>query len=327
MVLQDTAGSPSKAAPAATREPPSSSKKRRSASHVAQQNVAQVNEQQSRDISYIVGVLEAHPAPLAAHVAGLLRDQVLQKAVQKAAEGPLCSSLGKSLPPRMKKLRSLPTRTKLMAIMQGCPALANDSGDPPVTLPEGADGHILEFMLNASPEAKPPDAHTASNFEQPMLKVLAQRGSNMRNRLLGCWTEYLRTGMFGYFVWDKTDPTNVKTWTGLDLTDVISVEEHNKMSDLELIDNHSHQARLHSAQDDWTKGLMAVLRRQHPTEAIVDPQKEWEYPDLCKEFEGMVPDSCKSSKVLLKKKPGPVPKAKMPKVARTTRTCKVGPLP
>ena len=327
MVLQDTAASPSKAAPAATKEPPSSTKKRRSASHAAQQNVAQVNEQQSRDITYIVGVLQAYPAPLAAHVAGLLRDEVLQKAVQRAAEGPLCSSLGKILPPKMKKLRSLPSRTKLLAIMQGCPALANDVGDPPVLLPEGADGRILEFMLNASPEAKPPDAHTASNFEQPMLKVLAQRRLDMGDRLQSCSTEDLKTGKFGYFVWDKTDPTNVKTWSGLDLTDVISVEEHDKMSDLELIDNHSHLARLHSAQEDWSKGLMPVLRRQHPKADIVDPQTAWEYPDLCKEFEGMVPDSCKESKALPKKKPGPVTKAKMPRLQRKPRTCKVGPPP
>ena len=327
MVLQDTAASPSKAAPAATKEPPSSTKKRRSASHAAQQNVAQVNEQQSRDITYIVGVLQAYPAPLAAHVAGLLRDEVLQKAVQRAAEGPLCSSLGKILPPKMKKLRSLPSRTKLLAIMQGCPALANDVSDPPVLLPEGADGRILEFMLNASPEAKPPDAHTASNFEQPMLKVLAQRRLDMGDRLQSCSTEDLKTGKFGYFVWDKTDPTNVKTWSGLDLTDVISVEEHDKMSDLELIDNHSHLARLHSAQEDWSKGLMAVLRRQHPKADIVDPQTAWEYPDLCKEFEGMVPDSCKASKAPLKKKPGAATKAKMPRLQRKPRTCKVGPPP
>ena len=296
--------------------------KKRSASNAAQNNVAQVNEQQERDIAFCVVTMRANSAPLAAHVAGLLRDEVLQKAVKKAAEGPLNSSLGKTLPPKLKKLRCLPSRTKLMAIMEGCPALANISGDTPVVLPEGADNRILEFMLNADGDVKPPDTHSGSNFEVPMLKVLSARRMDMGDRLQNVSVEALQAGTFGYFVWDKNDPTKMTTWLGQDLADVISEEESARMTDLELIDNHSHQARLHSPSEDWSKGLMAVMRRQYPRVVIVDPKVAFEYPALCIEFDGMVPDSCKKTRVVPKKKPGPVAKARMPKVARPSKACK-----
>jgi hypothetical protein len=310
-------------APAGSKETISSSaSKKRSASNAAHNNVAQVNEQQERDIAHCVMTMRANPAPLAAHVAGLLRDEVLQKAVKKAAEGPISSNLGKLLPPKLKKMRSLPCRTKLMAIMEGCPALANSSGDPPVVLPEGADNRILEFMLNADGEVKPPDTHTGSNFEVPMLKVLSQRRVDMGDRLQKVSVEDLQAGTFGYFVWDKKDPTKMTTWLGQELADVISEEESTRMTDLELIDNHSHQARLRSPSEDWSKGLMAVVRRQYPQVVIVDPKVEFEYPGLCIEFEGMVPESCRQTKVQPKKKSGPVAKARMPKVARPAKECK-----
>lgn len=64
------------------------------------------------DLPYIDKELRAQPPALAAHVATLLRDRVLHKAVAKAAAIAQGGSLGRKLPANSLRFRALPQQTK-----------------------------------------------------------------------------------------------------------------------------------------------------------------------------------------------------------------------
>lgn len=172
------------------------------------QNV--MSSQKDRDIEYCVEVLKSAEPGLATHLAGLLRDGSIQRAVQKANAPTAAKELGKMFPVKLRKFINLPVRFKLDLVMKLNKALRSGQMEPlggwatgsdgsaaaSASAGSGGDGDVcdlafspevldaaISFALHQDMSNPVPSEHPGSRYENPMMDVCVARARQMGNRL------------------------------------------------------------------------------------------------------------------------------------------------
>lgn len=276
---------------------PQSKRRRQTTSAIEQSLSNTLESQRGRDIKYITETLEAGGTPLIQYIASLLRDGVLQRAMDKAGEAPTPARLGRKLPAKVRKLKALPFLFKREVVISlvGCfadPPQAQPGQDEPLGADEVLrDGEqvntLLRFALNADLDMPIPSTHAGAGFERPLMAVLQKRASLMGNRLWSLSAQDISQGNFGYFSWNRATPAAARSFDGRDIVVPIAPALLTNMTDLELVDGCSHQVRLESPSTGFSHNLMMLLRNQHGLQAP-DETSPFEHPEVCTEYEGLV---------------------------------------
>lgn len=267
-----------------------------------------VDTQWQRAISYVTDVLQKGDRLLAQHLAGMLRDGVVQRAMKRSQTQPIPTCLGRRLSGKLRKLAGLPPRLKMrlvclqvevLAPLVNCdasqgegPADSDGDGEDEVVgnklafEAELADA-LSSFALNVDLSVKAPSAHHAAQFENPMLAVLLARAADMTNRLAKLSIADITSWNFGYFKWDKSAPKFVKDIDGRVVKLCISDEMFADMTDLRLSENWSTSAKLVSEATGYSENLHTLLQVQHKA-SFPDPLKEFEYVEATESYKDML---------------------------------------
>lgn len=301
--------------------PPKDTPKKRKmcAAQIEQSLTNTMVSQKDRDISYVTEVLHDSGAQLSQYLAGLLRDGVIQRAMERAQAPVTPVELGKPLPAKLRRYACLPPKFKLALVVRLNKALrdmtapdaqeasvdgevasdlASGSGDGRASagsgvaceLSEGVLDAAIAFALNKDLETPIPQGHLGARFENPLLDVLAERAHAMGDRLENVSVEDLQSMSFGHFTWDRKTPNKVMALSGQSVKISLSAEMLTEMPDLQIADNWSFQAALISASTGYRQSLHMLLKTQFQ-HVFPDPQAGFEYPAAAEKYKGMVKEN------------------------------------
>ena len=133
----------------------------------------------ARDIQYITKFLsEESQEKMANYLAGLLRDGMMDRALAKATAASAPQVLGKKLPSKIKKLKSLPNAFEESWVRRQVLVLAEDEDaedytDDYLDLEEQQVNDLMGFGLNCDLETcNLPTEFVGWGYEKPMMAVL-----------------------------------------------------------------------------------------------------------------------------------------------------------
>lgn len=279
--------------------------------------VASATGQTERDAGFINVELRKADAGLAAYIAGLLRDNVLQKALKQSMSF-LPTELGKRLPSKARKIKSMPPAVKLEFLLRECPAVK--SGYDERIGQKGFDGipeekcdSAIEYGLGTSitaPLSKNLHGHSWSN---PLLAVWSTRHSERGSPLRSVTWDNIMDGTIGYFSWQAAEGTKVTCSFG-ELTLNLTTEQLNGMPDLKLVNNSNAGASLVAESVGYSQNLHLLLKNQLSKTMDILLDKPFEHPEATKQFKDLAPPVLAAT---AKAKSKATAKAKQtPKVAR-----------
>jgi hypothetical protein len=270
-------------------------KRKRSQGQVEASIAGGMEGQHERDTSFIKKFLEpTERHRLAAYVAGLLRDGILERAMTKAESANAPQALGKKLPKKIRRLKAFPPSFKLKWTMDHADGLFVDK-------PAGADLTIDDFQIPLTLVDKlceyllcydadnldVPTDFIGADFEKPMVAQWDARAKVRGKTLNGLTRDNMLAGKFGFFKWDKASPLDVGCDDGSKFKLTFDPKFIAEMTDLCLVDNHSCRARIESIGTGFEfnlhKARATIVKKQSEVEMkkwVLDPGQVDRYKNL-----------------------------------------------
>jgi hypothetical protein len=198
--------------------------------------------------------------------------------MKDASAVPAHMALGKKLPGKLRKLQHLPPRAKIVFICTVVDSLncllevkdmgkkekggkeAVDEDEPPIRFPEDVVDNLLTFGLHRSLSVRVPTEHHGVEFLNPMVAVLVEQHKMAGSRLKHLSMQDIMSNKFGFFFWDKDEPTKVTTFDKKECEVEIPKHSLNFLDKFVIVNNHCNTATLECPATGFKQDLHALFK-------------------------------------------------------------------